>query len=526
MSHFRGRRFTILVVAALWAVGTIALAETCTMELKRVGTGPGIAGTPWFTSTSSQGVSMQFGSNAYRRPDADKEFRDIVKKEPEKYVSKEPFKGVVKFGSGKFAFVLDAKDEKSKGYDRLYFDINGNGDLTDDKPIDAVTTPGLQMGGPENYANHSFPRVDLTIPVDGKTMEYSFTVNVYSYGGSGVNAFRYASASFRAAAYRQGEITIDGKKHQVVLLDNNGNGRFDDEIKIPGNIRYSGGGIYAEMGDMVVLDPDQPARPPATPWAARAGDERRQYVSKLAKIGEKYYDVKVSATGDELTLTPSTLKLGFITNPNGPYTGMIYGDHGFLPIRGEPGKPVAVPEGQWKLLSCNIEITGWKPPPKPPKEAEKKDAQQNGAGAKKASTKGLLESITKALLGSSSMPSSSEPRYGPAGTCSVDAHGTEKCLAVTVRPGETVTLPFGPPYKPVVEAFIARGVVSGTMGGGLAKLVPASDSVEAQLSMSLVGSGGESVSNLVVDGLRPTKPEFTITDPKGEVVQKGSFEYG
>ena len=42
----------------------------------------------------------------------------------------------------------------------------------------------------------------------------------------------------------------------------------------------------------------------------------------------------------------------------------------------------------------------------------------------------------------------------------------------------------------------------------------------------VVGSGGESVSNLVVDGYRPTKPEFTITDPKGEVVEKGSFEYG
>jgi hypothetical protein len=30
----------------------------------------------------------------------------------------------------------------------------------------------------------------------------------------------------------------------------------------------------------------------------------------------------------------------------------------------------------------------------------------------------------------------------------------------------------------------------------------------------------------MTQGGRPAKPEFTITDPKGEVVQQGNFEYG
>jgi len=30
----------------------------------------------------------------------------------------------------------------------------------------------------------------------------------------------------------------------------------------------------------------------------------------------------------------------------------------------------------------------------------------------------------------------------------------------------------------------------------------------------------------MVNGGRPEQPEFTITDPKGEVVQQGRFEYG
>ena len=46
------------------------------------------------------------------------------------------------------------------------------------------------------------------------------------------------------------------------------------------------------------------------------------------------------------------------------------------------------------------------------------------------------------------------------------------------------------------------------------------------LEMSLVGVSGEVCTNMMVKGGRPGKPEFTITDPKGKVVQEGNFEYG
>ena len=44
--------------------------------------------------------------------------------------------------------------------------------------------------------------------------------------------------------------------------------------------------------------------------------------------------------------------------------------------------------------------------------------------------------------------------------------------------------------------------------------------------MTLVGSVDEVVSDMMVNGGRPPKPELTIKDPKGEVVQNGNFEYG
>ena len=80
-------------------------------------------------------------------------------------------------------------------------------------------------------------------------------------------------------------------------------------------------------------------------------------------------------------------------------------------------------------------------------------------------------------------------------------------------------MPFGPPYKPVVTAFpgySAAQIVNGKPTG-----VPA-----LEMSLSIVGSTGEVCTNLLVNGGRPPKPEFTITDPKGKVVQQGTFEYG
>jgi hypothetical protein len=50
--------------------------------------------------------------------------------------------------------------------------------------------------------------------------------------------------------------------------------------------------------------------------------------------------------------------------------------------------------------------------------------------------------------------------------------------------------------------------------------------VQISLEMSLVGSAGEVCTNLMLSGGRPPKPQFTITDPDGKVVQQGSFEYG
>ena len=66
------------------------------------------------------------------------------------------------------------RNANAQQYDRLYFDLNRNGDLTDDKPIEARPR-GLFSGG-----SAEFPRVDLTLDVEGTKLDYSFFVTAYS----------------------------------------------------------------------------------------------------------------------------------------------------------------------------------------------------------------------------------------------------------------------------------------------------------------------------------------------------------
>ncbi len=114
-----------------------------------------------------------------------------MKKEPKKYVAEHPFRGLAKLGSKEYGFVLDQKDKKSKGYDRLYFDLHGDGDLADAKPIDAETPAAGPRGVAAGYVQAVFPRVDLAVDVDGKKLDYSFFFQVVAYGGRAAAAGRW-----------------------------------------------------------------------------------------------------------------------------------------------------------------------------------------------------------------------------------------------------------------------------------------------------------------------------------------------
>lgn len=565
----RPSMIALVIGAAFLATAAVARAETCTLEIKRLS-----AQDPShrvfdpmdyiYRATQPQHFFVQAqpdGKGGVRYYTDDRQtatFQKIVKKEP-KYACERPVRYVAKLGGQEFAFALDSstkpqsddaeandkaakqKDAKKEAkdadsavaklrdrllaakvsakplpritYDRLYFDFNRNGDLTDDKLVEGTAewhnyNPPPGQGQPKMWFGQlRFPRLDVALSVDGKPIECCFFFSGHMQVSS---SHSHTSFQLNAGAYREGDITLAGKKRRAVLIDFNSNGLFNDVIKIRQGVQGRNKEVYPEQGDMLLLDPTAPtAGRYESPYDPSSSGYRHN-VSKLVNIDGQFYELKITPAGDTLTLTPSKAAMGSLTNPNDGYRATIYGDQGFLQISGNKGTPVAVPEGQWKLLSYTITLPETPPPAEPPKD-KPAAVPAPEVPDPEPSLLGMLFKKVESILGPLAPAAVPRPvRRGPR-ISYVNARATSDYKPVKVVKGKTVELPFGPPYKPVVKAWNYSG---------------SQPPDQLHLELSLVGSSGETCSNMMVDGDRPGKPRYTITDDKDKVVEQGSFEYG
>ena len=486
------RTWSRQVVGVMVAAGGIfslvagAGAETFTLQLKRLELLKPSQGVPTveriYRSSRPQHFYMQTGVK--RTASASFLFSRVVTKEPAKYRSEHPFRGMAKLGSAEYGFVLDTKDRESKQYSRLYFDVNHNGDLTDDGVFEGKQPEGKF---PEGYWWCRFPRIDTTIDVDGQQVEYAFFLNASSAFMGGSADARFVSATLQTAVYREGEIKLNGKTRRIALVDFNSNGRFDDQV----SVRQSSSGRASPVyGDLLLLDPDPGDEDPSLGY----NDLAECQVAKLAHIDGDLYDLSVSAGGDKITLAPSSLPLGHVTLPADGFRAAVYSDKGLLNLRGDKSKPVPLPAGDWKLISYTIDQSGY----------EKSAGEEEG----KPKGRSLLQTLADALVGAASSSLSGSTVSRSRSTL-ISTYGAEGSKVIKVREGRTVALPFGPPYKPVVTA------PAGARGGQ-----------KISLGLSLVGLGGEVCSSLIVDGTRPEEPTFTISTAKGEEVESGKFKWG
>lgn len=546
---------TIVVLGAFLLAPSLVAAATGTLESKTVDPSPlrfPPTSPDWlYRLTSGQNVQMSAArrvvtedgrTRVVMEPREDdpmqKAFAEIVKKQPEKYQSKVPFRGVVKLGDKRYAFVFDAVDSEARGYGVLYFDRNGDGDLTDDEMIESdaaktyrkakkekeeqdkaekekaekakadeaadETTDAkksddeakdesdeakakraeaekrkkaveqrrrLLMNRLQSFYVVAFPRIDMKIEVEGQPVDYSFVFMCYAYSSE-------PFARLNAASYREGQIELDGKTRTIALVDYNCNGRFDDEMVVPPpeGAPSAAARLYAKPGDQLYVDP----RSDVDYILAydRTGPDFRHNVGKFLCLDGKCYDLKVAPAGDKITLEPSSVAVGHVTNPVARYAALVHGEKGVLKIQGTADAPAALPAGKWQLLSYLIDLT----------DAEKEKADETKAADEKE-TVPAIRTLRR-----------SRSTY-------VAAMATADSPEIEVRENENVALPFGPPFKAtVVPARFYRDTMS--------------------LALDITGSAKETVTGMSVKGNRPGKPKFKILDPEGKVVEEGAFEYG
>jgi hypothetical protein len=414
-------------------------------------------------------------------------FAALVKKEPESYQCRMPVRGVFRLASRSIPFALDSTDLEKTGYDRLFIDANGNGDLTDDglqtpfespkkeetsvtrveyvteeaesgDEMEVIEEEEIEMVAPEDFTNCSFPTLSVSLSSGGAKYSYRFLVNVQSYK---TDDDLHTNVALYPAICRVGEIKLGGKTREVALFDSNCNGRFDDGL-IP---VQEGSGTpptdYVWRGtDKLVFDPD-PQKLDYQVYEPM-GNEDKHFVSRSLMVDGRLYDLHVTPGGDRLSLEPSDAPLGSVVMKKAHFSAVFSGPAGTINIRGKAGESCPLPAGPWRVLSYTINLSASKE----------------------------WEDMTMI--------------YGGASDGGPD---------LTVQKGMTTDLRFGPPLKGVMK--VGHVVRQGK-----------DDEHVINLEASIHGACGALIQQVMVKGKSPEAPNLTITNGKGEIVTEDAFEYG
>jgi hypothetical protein len=283
-----------------------------------------------FNMIAPQQIYVKLGQGEESK---DSPFSRAVTKEPE-YTAPTPVRGVVKFGSRQYGFALDSSGGKVQGYNKLYFDLDGNGDLTDDKPIASIA-----VNGAGDMSQSQFPRMDIVVEDGDKKIETSFLPSVICRR---TQTESYATVTFYSAAYREGNIAQGKKQTKLLLLDHNSNGRFDDAV----SLRPDGTPIE---GDLLLINPN--AR-----MASSEMGRGQNYINKTVCIGRDFYKMDIPPSGDSLKLSPVKFAMGNVINSSPAYRAVLFSkDFGVVAIGGTKDQKIPLPESTWKVMSCTVQ---------------------------------------------------------------------------------------------------------------------------------------------------------------------------
>lgn len=261
-----------------------------------------------------------------------------------------------RMGDQKLLFILDRKTKSSPFYDLLYFDANGNRDLTDD-PVIAGDSRSRGRPGQEKARHYylQFP-IETIIRVDGRPAPYPFHVNV-SY--SSVRRIRDASGKgwtlknlthstaevakflnlnlMNHGAYR-GEFSLGDKVYHVILHDNNADGRFGDRRCLP-----APGSRRRVRNDLLFLADKKE-------FTYQDGVE----IGNLLHLAGRLFEIEFCGPERKLILIPRTEGLARCELAMDTERLILASEDGTnLVMAMYPGKGIDLPPGRYRLVSYN-----------------------------------------------------------------------------------------------------------------------------------------------------------------------------
>ncbi len=381
-------------------------------------------------------------------------------------VSEKALYTLVKIGDAERLCVLDIQKEDAKFFDRIYFDSNGNNDLTDDPVLDGT----LDSGTSNLRYTRVFPAVDTKIEVDGKSIPYSFVPMIYGYLSLEQLAksefyqrsvSNYVSFGVRLNCSYTGEFKIGNQKYRVILGDSNCNGRFNDRFSVrkfkkppEGRISVMGQGdrFFISTGDKI-------------------DSFGSQVCGDLLLVKDKLFKISISTAEGKMTLTPITENLVSLHLPVEVERLSLYTeDENHCLIAFQPGQEIRVPAGKYRLYTYQI---------------FKKDKQGD--------------------------------------LWRLNATATTESPWVTLDGKGKPVIELGEPYVPLVGVRVREGRSRASIGFSV-------EGQGKEFVTDLSHISGEQTQIPLSEeenlGHRPKEPTYKVVKADGEVVTQGSFEYG
>ena len=351
-------------------------------------------------------------------------------------------------------------------YNRMYFDANGNRDLTDDAPVNG--RPVFPESRDARSCHVQFPSVDTTVQRDGQAVPFRFRVYLEGTGlqdgspGRLTDLYPHVQARLMLGCCYAGTFRLGTHAYSFQLADMNCNGSCGDAGRIS-DIRY-GGEVprrFYTRGDELFIRRD-----------GRPDEEDGEILGDYLLLEETLYEVRVSEAARRLTLTPVAVPLLPVQLGGATHRSALWmPDRQRMVTLVGAGDRVLLPAGQYQLVHYQLR-------------------QKDSAGA----------------------------------VWQLEARGSAENAGATARNGATPQLKFGEPYTASV-AVSARQRTRLDADLNLAfSLRGAGD--EAVTSFRREAGRSASIAMSTRSPYLPKEPSYRILQADGEIVAQGDFEYG